>query len=78
MVFLNNEKNGVLPSQYIKELIDRNFMFSNENINEDLIQPASIDLRLGFKAWRVPASFLPGKNSTVSVSYTHLTLPTKA
>ena len=50
MVFLNNEKNGVLPSQYIKELIDRNFMFSNENINEDLIQPASIDLRLGFKA----------------------------
>ena len=65
MVFLNNEKNGVLPSQYIKELIDRNFMFSNENINEDLIQPASIDLRLGFKAWRVPASFLPGKNSTV-------------
>ena len=65
MVFLNNEKNGVLPSQYIKELIDRNYMFSNENINEDLIQPASIDLRLGFKAWRVPASFLPGKNSTV-------------
>ena len=65
MVFLNNEKNGVLPSQYIKELIDRNFMFSNENIDEDLIQPASIDLRLGFKAWRVPASFLPGKNSTV-------------
>ena len=65
MVFLPNEKNGVLPSQYIKELIDRNFMFSNENINEDLIQPASIDLRLGFKAWRVPASFLPGKNSTV-------------
>ena len=65
MVFLNNEKNGVLPSQHIKELIDRNFMFSNENINEDLIQPASIDLRLGFKAWRVPASFLPGKNSTV-------------
>ena len=65
MVFLNNEKNGVLPSQYIKELIDRNFMFSNEDINEDLIQPASIDLRLGFKAWRVPASFLPGKNSTV-------------
>ena len=65
MVFLNNEKNGVLPSQYIKELIVRNYMFSNENINEDLIQPASIDLRLGFKAWRVPASFLPGKNSTV-------------
>ena len=49
MVFLNNEKNGVLPSQYIKELIDRNFIFSNENINEDLIQPASIDLRLVLK-----------------------------
>ncbi len=74
MVFLNNEKNGVLPSQYIKELIDRNFMFSNENINEDLIQPASIDLRLGFKAWRVPASFLPGKNSTVEEKLNQLAM----
>ena len=61
MVFLNNEKNGVLPSQYIKELIDRNFIFSNENINEDLIQPASIDLRLGFKAWRVQHHFCLAK-----------------
>ena len=34
MVFLNNEKNGVLPSQYIKELINRNFIFSNEKLAE--------------------------------------------
>ena len=65
MVFLNNEKNGILPSQFIEELISKNFIYSNEKINDELIQPASLDLRLGFKAWRVPASFLPGKDSSV-------------
>ena len=65
MIFLNDEKSGVLPSQYIEELISRNFIYSNEKISEELIQPASLDLRLGFKAWRVPASFLPGKEKTV-------------
>lgn len=74
MIFLNNEKNGVLPSQYIEELISRNFIYSNENIEEDLIQPASLDLRLGFKAWRVPASFLPGKEKKVEEKLKHIAM----
>ena len=74
MIFLNKEKKGVLPSQYIEELINKNFIYSNENIEDDLIQPASLDLRLGFKAWRVPASFLPGKEKKVEEKLKHIAM----
>jgi dCTP deaminase len=57
---------GVLSSQEILELINKNVITSENGIEKDLIQPASIDLRLGIKAWRVPASFLPGKGHKVS------------
>ncbi len=57
---------GVLSSQEILELIHNNVITSEDGIEKDLIQPASIDLRLGIKAWRVPASFLPGKGNKVS------------
>ena len=57
---------GVLSSQEILELIHKNVITSENGIEKDLIHPASIDLRLGIKAWRVPASFLPGKGNKVS------------
>ena len=57
---------GVLSSQEILELIHKDVITSENGIEKDLIQPASIDLRLGIKAWRVPASFLPGKGNKVS------------
>ncbi len=57
---------GVLSSQEILGLIHKNVINSENGIEKDLIQPASIDLRLGIKAWRVPASFLPGKGNKVS------------
>ena len=57
---------GVLSSQEILELIEKNIITSENGIEKDLIQPASIDLRLGLNAWRVPASFLPGKGNKVS------------
>ena len=57
---------GVLSSQEILGLIHKNVITSENGIEKDLIQPASIDLRLGVKAWRVPASFLPGKGNKVS------------
>ncbi len=57
---------GVLSGQEITELINKNIISSDHKINKDTIQPASIDLRLGLKAWRVPASFLPGKGNLVS------------
>jgi dCTP deaminase len=60
---------GVLPSQSIRSLISSRRIVPRKElqaeISEDQIQPASIDLRLGEVAYRVRASFLPGKSSTV-------------
>ncbi len=56
---------GVLPSQAIRELIEAGCITANTAINEEQIQPATIDLRLGPVAYRVRASFLPGPSSTV-------------
>ena len=57
---------GILSSQEILELIKKSVINSDQEIDKDIIQPASIDLRLGIRAWRVPASFLPGKGNLVS------------
>ena len=56
---------GVLPSQGLREAIEEGEILSPEPIGEDQIQPASLDLRLGACAYRVPCSFLPGRDSTV-------------
>lgn len=56
---------GVLPSQRLKDLIDSGAISSKTPLTEEQIQPASIDLRLGPVAYRVRASFLPGKHATV-------------
>lgn len=56
---------GILPSQTIRQLITNGRISSEVEITEEQIQPASIDLRLGPVAYRVRASFLPGRYSTV-------------
>jgi len=56
---------GVFPSQKIQELIQSGRIQAAIPIIEEQIQPASLDLRLGPVAYRVRASFLPGKFSTV-------------
>ena len=56
---------GIFPSQSLRGLIDAGTVFASQPITPDLIQPASIDLRLGDHAWRVQASFLPGPDATV-------------
>ena len=58
---------GILPSQKIRELVESGRILGvNKNkIEEEQIQPSSLDLRLGPIAYRVQASFLPGPNSTV-------------
>jgi dCTP deaminase len=56
---------GILPSQKIRELVENGNVSATSKIEEDQIQPASIDLRLGPVAYRVRASFLPGPTSTV-------------
>jgi len=57
---------GILPSHVLKRLTQAGReVTADEPIMAAQIQPASIDLRLGAKAWRVRASFLPGPHATV-------------
>ena len=56
---------GVLPYQRIKALIRDGRIAATEPVAEDQIQPASLDLRLGAVVYRLQASFLPGRHSTV-------------
>jgi dCTP deaminase len=58
-------QSGILPSQEIRDLLRRQDVQATREIEEDQIQPASLDLRLGDVAFRVRASFLPGAGSTV-------------
>lgn len=57
---------GVLPIQQIKNMVRDQEIASEVPIAEDQYQPASLDLRLGPVAYRVRASFLPGRNFNVA------------
>ncbi len=50
---------GILPSQALDALIASGAIAAPAPIGADQVQPASLDLRLGARAWRVRASFLP-------------------
>jgi len=65
---------GVLPSQALVRLIRSGHIKAVEPIDDNQIQPASIDLRLGSRAYRVRASFLPGKDKTVKQRIDSLTM----
>ena len=56
-------REGILPSQEILDFVETGII-SGPGITEDQIQPASIDLRLSHEAYRVRASFLPGRATT--------------
>ena len=57
---------GILPYQAIEALIDQGAVRAASPYAPDQLQPASLDLRLGGAAWRVRASFLPGRGRTVA------------
>ncbi|MGQ3072714.1 MAG: 2'-deoxycytidine 5'-triphosphate deaminase [Ferrovibrionaceae bacterium] len=56
---------GIVPAQAIGRLIAAGAAVAKPGIEADQIQPASLDLRLGPKAYRVRASFLPGPDASV-------------
>ena len=57
---------GVLPGQAIEEMVQAGRLTATPEIIPEQIQPASLDLRLGRVAYRVRASFLPGRGATVA------------
>ena len=57
---------GILPYQQLKRLIADRVIRSEVPIGERQIQPASLDLRLGTKAYRLLSSFLPERSEIKS------------
>jgi dCTP deaminase len=60
-----NSKSGLLPRQRIRAMIDHKMIRAAKGFEESQLQPASLDLRLGSRAFRIRASFLPGPNKRV-------------
>ncbi len=57
---------GVLPDHAIEGLIGDGAIAGDPPILPEQLQPASLDLRLGTRAWRVRASFLAGAGQSVA------------
>ncbi len=57
------EDKGILPDRMIAALNADGGILSESQFAPDQIQPASLDLRLGEVAYRVRASFLPGRTT---------------
>ena len=57
---------GVLPAQTLRALMAAGAIAADPPVAADQVQPASLDLRLGAAAWRVRASFLPGRGRSVA------------
>lgn len=61
-------KHGILPQQAIEALLARGAIAAPQmgaDGHPSQVQPASLDLRLGHKAYRLRASFLPGQGRRV-------------
>ncbi len=58
---------GLLAAHQIQTLRERGAIVSSlpPDAGAPVLQPASLDLRLGRRAWRVRASFLPGRERSV-------------
>jgi dCTP deaminase len=57
---------GVLPSQHLRAMIASGRIAASLPVDPVQVQPASLDLRLGTRAWRVRASFLAGQGRRVA------------
>lgn len=52
---------GILPSQWIKQALSEGVILANPEVEPIQLQPNSLDLRVGTRAYRVLCSFLPGE-----------------
>jgi dCTP deaminase len=57
---------GILPCQAIEALAAQGAISAASPLAPGQVQPASVDLRLAARCWRVRASFLPGPGRTVA------------
>ncbi|MEQ8434230.1 MAG: 2'-deoxycytidine 5'-triphosphate deaminase [Oceanicaulis sp.] len=57
---------GILPDRALQEAVRSGWIGATRPLAPGQIQPASLDLRLGRRVWRLRASFLPGPGRTVA------------
>ncbi len=67
-------QSGILPDHEIAALFEAGALVADRPLDADQIQPASLDLRLGDRAYRVRASFLPGPGHLVAAKLDRLKL----
>ena len=67
-------RSGVLPAQTLRLLIAQGAIKADPPVDPSQVQPASLDLRLGTKAYRVRASFLAGAGRKVSARLEEFTM----
>ena len=60
------DASGILPCQAIEALAASGAIAATTPLAAGQMQPASLDLRLGARCWRVRASFLPGLGRSVA------------
>ncbi len=65
---------GILADHDIKALHAGGAIIAGRPFDDDQVQPASLDLRLGATAFRVRASFMPGSAHTVADKLLHYEL----
>ncbi len=56
---------GAIPSQIIERFLEGGHIRAETPVPPENIQPASLDLRLGHRAWRVRAAFLPLRDEPI-------------
>jgi hypothetical protein len=71
---MTSERRGILPDGGIRRLIGAGAIRLAEPVAAGQVQPASLDLRLGPRAYRVRASFLPGPDFSVTDKLAQLAL----
>ncbi len=69
-----SQRQGILPFGEIKDLIAAGAIAPARPLLAGQVQPASLDVRLGPRAYRVRASFLPGSGETVMEKLAQLSL----
>ncbi|PPD15953.1 MAG: 2'-deoxycytidine 5'-triphosphate deaminase [Methylobacterium sp.] len=67
-------RTGIFSDGMIETLLAERAIRPAMPLVEGQVQPASLDLRLGRRAWRIRASFLPGANGSVAERIAHYAL----
>jgi dCTP deaminase len=65
---------GILPAQRIRTAIEDGWIAADPPVPPENLQPASLDLRLGGKAYALRCSFLPDDTATIEEKLTDLAI----